>query len=329
MLPDEILLEILSHLKIDDFVNLSRVSRRIHPVAIQRLYKNIRVPFLSNLGKYRTSKIEKFWWVFQSYPERASWINSADFSWWEEDERTFEYIHNYLSKCTSIVELRLYTCHQSLRPGFYDKLRRTNRRFNLYKPMLQLPFAASLRRLSIDDCNMLYTDLDTIFSLPALGYVKIAQYNDMVSRNFYLPFYPLKGPPKSACTLKKLEIWWSPPPVGVWQVYILKPHTQLQKLTWIGGRRFHDRCFTPGQVSTNLSFLKHTLVELRLSLPVYHYGMRGGLADFSEFTKLKVLDVDFGMMMCSDTLHFLRSPQFKRTPLKDRLPRSLESLTVS
>jgi hypothetical protein len=75
--------------------------------------------------------------------------------------------------------------------------------------------------------------------------------------------------------------------------------------------------------------LKDTLVELRLSLPVYRYAINGGLADLSEFNGLKVLNIDYGMLMCSDLLHFLRSPQFLRRLLTDRLPSSLESLTVS
>jgi hypothetical protein len=329
-LPEEIIFEFLSYLNTDDYINLSSACRRFHSSAMQILYKNIRVRYMNKLADPDTSKVAKFAEVFDRYPTRAEWIKSADFSWWEGDRATQGQIYNVLMKCSSISDLRLYICDQRLIPAENDVPRRLAFEFNPYSALLQSPFASSLRRLSVDDCNICYTDLDTIFSLPALKYVKIAQFNDKVSARAYptLDLVPT-DPPKVACVLTELEIWWSSPPAGEWEKYILKPHTQLQKLTWIGGHRFHNRYFAPSEVSNLLELLKDTLVELRLSLPVYRYAINGGLADLSEFNGLKVLNIDYGMLMCSDLLHFLRSPQFLRRLLTDRLPSSLESLTVS
>ena len=304
---------------------------------------------MNKLEKVRSSNIAKLDVMLERHPIRASWIKTANFSWWLGDQETSLQVSDILHKCPAITDLRIYICHpSSLKPLGINALRAVSSQqhipldFDIYDAILDSPFANSLQTLHIDDRNILYTDIAKMFTLPALNHFSISQINNQIVEKSQSG--PSSHPiirTKKTCTVPELEIWWSFPPYNAEAVKLLEPFVALQKLTWVDGTRFKDRFLHSAELSTALSVRKETLVELKLSCPQQTHIIGGGrLADFSRFVKLKVLEVDYGAVLAFTfpTLSYPGSlptqpvglqPQTVSAPLENRLPSSLEHLIVS
>ncbi|RDL36019.1 uncharacterized protein BP5553_06631 [Venustampulla echinocandica] len=277
----------------------------------------------SSTYDHKSHRLKKFVSALNNHPGRACWIKFADFSWLTEHPEATMQIFNLLARVPAIIGLDLDAYTPLLYAGDCDRPR-SKIAPNPSNLVCQLPFAQSLRRLSINDSKILISDIAQILTLPSLNYLSISQFNEHLSKKILVNKFrsPL------ACTLKELVILNSSPPTGPLAAYILSRHLGLEKLTWenITPFQYHQRQILPDSISKVLLPLSATLVELRIRSDIWRTYDDRYLGDFSQFRALKILNINDEVLFSRPIRGTM--PRNMDLILHERLPSSLETLMI-